>query len=640
MLYNEDTWSVCHSDVEIDEYLNTAEAEGFSNLSEENLRTLLRSFSEVLRQRKSHLNLVYNLKDFENKDTLVEELRQGIDSLEHDIRCLTSEIEGRHLIKSKKKDEFIFPVIADTDDDTIDLTLLKQLIGPNFDSEDPLQFKSQYVALCHYSKGTPLNERQINQIFCVMLKGEPLRYYTSLHPDLPLKIKIKNLLTVYSYRSSVSDKLRELHEFARRPYEPLDSVFLRLSAILDSTASLIPPGSRNGRSEHILSSAICSLALPAAKHRLAKYRMDRINNGQFLTSKELLKAALRFEEGLPNNNENAVPLAIKDPFINPGESSQEKKIGKKGQPLGQDPIDKDQEDLNHINQNPVTPFWPAQSNPLNSRANDDVQRNIQELSDRIDQLSRMYTDKLNVSENQPTIVESHSVSEQTANKTNDAGLMDQERFGGMLQSFLNAQYNFYRNFDYKNVADQKNKSYLKYQKWGSNYIRELSPEKFDSRYNSRHNGGQYNGGYDRNRQNSSDRPYYQKPFQDFNGLQGRYRGNGVDKGRRYPQPKRVRFSEYIQNRNQNGSNSMEQDPHQNHSQTQTKGVNSFDNSKGRNPNMMINSDYNRGQKRPLEPNEERPPLTMIQDPDKEFPGGAQTTSGNSGFQPMPAINKN
>lgn len=158
-----------------------------------------------------------------------------------------------------------------------------------------------------------------------MLKGEPLRYYTSLHRDLPLKTKIKNLLTFYSYRSSISDKLRELDEFVRKPYEPLDSVFLRLGAILDSTSSLIPPSSRDGRAEHILCSAICALALPAAKHSLSKYRLDRVNNGQFLSSKDLLKAAMRFEEGIPNNVQAPVPLSLNDPFINPGEQSLDKK---------------------------------------------------------------------------------------------------------------------------------------------------------------------------------------------------------------------------------------------------------------------------------------------------------------------------
>ena len=126
-------------------------------------------------------------------------------------------------------------------------------------------------------------------------------------------------MTVYSYRSSVGDRLRDLESFERKPFEALDSVYLRLSAILNSTASLIPPASRVGRAEHVLSHAIYTLALPAARHRLAKFRSEKTANGQFLTSKELLRAAIRFEEGLANNRSGSVPLSFKDPFINPGE---------------------------------------------------------------------------------------------------------------------------------------------------------------------------------------------------------------------------------------------------------------------------------------------------------------------------------
>ena len=154
-----------------------------------------------------------------------------------------------------------------------------------------------------------------------MLKGAPLQYYTSIDPNYPLKEKIRNLLTVFSYCSSVGDRLRELEQFERKPYEPLDSVYLRLSAIIDSTASLVPPVTRGGRLEHILSHAIYTLALPAARHRLRKFRTERTSNGQFLTSKELLRAAIRFEEGLPNTRRDPVPLSLRDPFINPGETT-------------------------------------------------------------------------------------------------------------------------------------------------------------------------------------------------------------------------------------------------------------------------------------------------------------------------------
>ena len=82
-------------------------------------------------------------------------LQVGMHSLENDIKCLKLELDGRKSVKSKKCDEFIFPTISNHEDDTLDLTLLKQLIGPNFNGEDKLMFKSQYNALVHYSKSTP-----------------------------------------------------------------------------------------------------------------------------------------------------------------------------------------------------------------------------------------------------------------------------------------------------------------------------------------------------------------------------------------------------------------------------------------------------------------------------------------------------
>ena len=272
----DDAWSYSPSDADLEEQVNSWDHEDFTNLSEENLLILKRSFSETLRQRKSHLNLLINLKDCPNKENLIEEIQAAVQSLEHDVRCLTAELENRKLVKSKKCDEFIFqPITSKAEDDSLDLTLLKQLIGSHFNSDDKLTFKYQYNARVHYSKSTPLNERRINQIFTIMLKGHVLQYYTSLDPNLPIRVKIRNLLTVYSYRRSIGDRLHELESFERKPFEAMDSVHLRLLTILDSTASLIPPASRTGRAEQVLCQAIYSLALPAAKHRLTRFRSKK-----------------------------------------------------------------------------------------------------------------------------------------------------------------------------------------------------------------------------------------------------------------------------------------------------------------------------------------------------------------------------
>ena len=70
-------------------------------------------------------------------DWLIGVLQQGIRSLEYDIKCLSSELDGRKLVNSKKGDEFLFPAVCEyDDDDTLDLTMLKQQIWTKFDSED------------------------------------------------------------------------------------------------------------------------------------------------------------------------------------------------------------------------------------------------------------------------------------------------------------------------------------------------------------------------------------------------------------------------------------------------------------------------------------------------------------------------
>ena len=74
MYEQDDAWSYSPSDADLEEQVNSWDHEDFTNLSEENQLILKRSFSETLRQRKSHLNLLINLKDCPNKENLIEEI--------------------------------------------------------------------------------------------------------------------------------------------------------------------------------------------------------------------------------------------------------------------------------------------------------------------------------------------------------------------------------------------------------------------------------------------------------------------------------------------------------------------------------------------------------------------------------------
>ena len=56
----DECWSISPSDPELDIHL--LGIEGYSDLSDDNLSTILRSFTESLQQKKSHLNLLEKIE--------------------------------------------------------------------------------------------------------------------------------------------------------------------------------------------------------------------------------------------------------------------------------------------------------------------------------------------------------------------------------------------------------------------------------------------------------------------------------------------------------------------------------------------------------------------------------------------------
>lgn len=67
----EESWIIAASDIDLDVHLNGIEA--YSLLSEENLTTILRSFTETLQQKRLHLNLLGKI-ECDDKDILVQQL--------------------------------------------------------------------------------------------------------------------------------------------------------------------------------------------------------------------------------------------------------------------------------------------------------------------------------------------------------------------------------------------------------------------------------------------------------------------------------------------------------------------------------------------------------------------------------------
>ena len=75
------------------------------------------------------------------------------------------------------------------------------------------------------------------------------------------------------------------------------------------------PSMKATRREHILTQAIFSLSLPPVQHRLSKFRADKLAHGQFLSSNDLLKTAMSFEESVSQGRQHSIPFTFKDPFV-------------------------------------------------------------------------------------------------------------------------------------------------------------------------------------------------------------------------------------------------------------------------------------------------------------------------------------
>ena len=312
----EECWSISPSDPDLD--IHALGIEGYSKLSDECLNTILRSFTEALQQKRSHLNLIENL-DCDNKDELIGQTQEGIETLNHDIRCVSAEITSRKTSKDHQGDIWLFPVLDEDESHPLDLKIVTELVGPSFDELDKLKFLEQYLSIVHYSRSNPLSTRQLQQIFHLKLKGRALLFFSSLSTNLHLKDRIRKLLTVFAYRQHGTDRLIELEDFKRERHERLDSVYLRLTSILDASSSLVRPSLRQARNEFFLCQAMFTLCLPGVRARLAKYQAEKTGDGLYVTSSDLLRVATKFEETVLSGRSEEIRLGLKDPFVSVGE---------------------------------------------------------------------------------------------------------------------------------------------------------------------------------------------------------------------------------------------------------------------------------------------------------------------------------
>ena len=542
----EDTWSMSPSDELLD--LAASKVESFESMTDDSLSLLQRSYGETLQSKNFHLQLLNNI-ECENKSKLISELESSIQHAEHDLRCVTNEIRLQRTVKDERIDEFSYPTIIEDSGGELDLTIFNSLIGDCFDSTDPIRFNSQYQSLVQYSRCNPLDERKLLQLFSLKLKGDALLYFTSFYSSLPLKEKIKCLLVVFSFRRSIGDKLLELEQFKRKEYEKLDSCYLRLASILDASSSMIHPSMRATRREHILTQAIFSLSLPPVQHRLTKFRADKLAHGQFLSSNDLLKTAMSFEESVSQGRQHSIPFTFKDPFVDLEKPStsrhhhldhQDRHSTNKESDLSND----------YLVTQPMPSPWKTPSNvkKQNPKRVDD---GIEALNKKIDQLAELYQKGLQTGNKEDYVIESHGVFDSPKTDQHGIGKEAQNMREDMVDTFLRAMFDFYKNYDYEKGRNRP--TYTAFEKWGSKFKKSFSPVYYDGNYNQRpqNPSASYNG---QNRQNyfsrrtDERRPQFNGNVQEKYAFYPRRTDNGRIFGDRRPSPqKRIRFSEFVAN---------------------------------------------------------------------------------------------
>ena len=469
----DECWSISASDQELDMHL--VGIEGYSNLSDDNLNTILRSFTENLQQKKSHLNLLEKI-DCENKTELIDQTQEGLETLNHDIRCISAELASRKSSINRRGDDWMFPIMDEGGNETLDLKVVTELVGPSFDEGDKLKFLEQYLSVVHYSKTNPLSNRQLQQIFHLKLKGRALLFFSSLPPTLPLKEKIRKLLTVFAYRQHGTDRLLELEEFKREKYERLDSVYLRLTSILDASASLVRPSLRQARNEFFLSQAMFSLSLPGVKARLTKYQAEKTGDGLYVTSNDLLKVATKYEENVIAGRTEEIRLGLKDPFVTVGELHGTTKRGKPqkmDQEVPRNPSPREWREAPE--DRPVPNLWEPEGTHSEPRERTEMRRGIEALNKKIDELSELYNKKLRTDKSPEEVCVNSVIQDPQGSPSTSSPAMT-EMWEKMLRPFLEAQWNFYSSYDYgKGPRPPMTAPGFQYEKWGSRYKTEEMP---------------------------------------------------------------------------------------------------------------------------------------------------------------------
>ena len=151
----ESDWPMSTSDADL--YKLGTLVESYSNMTDEALRSLLRSQEDILQTRKFNLRLLESLKDADDYELLKQQGEGDSRQLNHEIKLINAELDSRRSAKKNRPDDILYPTINDESTVQLDLQTLATLMGSSFTHENSVAFSHQYLAFCQYTKSTPLS---------------------------------------------------------------------------------------------------------------------------------------------------------------------------------------------------------------------------------------------------------------------------------------------------------------------------------------------------------------------------------------------------------------------------------------------------------------------------------------------------
>ena len=225
---------------------------------------------------------------------------------------------------------------------------------------------------------------------------------------------------------------------------PLLNQFLRSGRVWFPPA-IQPPG--RGISSFLNLLPHFSLSLPGVRARLTKYQAERTGDGLYVTSNDLLKIAIKYEENVIAGRGEEIRLGLKDPFVTVGELPGAVKRGKSPWPEQDMPVSPSPRRWKEVQDDQPSPkLWEPEGMHPGPRERSEMRRGIEILNKKIDELSELYNKKLQTGKLQEEVCVNSVIPDTSGNLPAPNPTMT-EMWEKMQRPFFEAQWSFYSAYD-------------------------------------------------------------------------------------------------------------------------------------------------------------------------------------------------